>query len=267
MTDNAIQIEKLLVDLRNNYITEFPTRLNELDNIILGFETSINKGESYGDLFRHIHSIKGSSATHGLHIFSTICHEFEDTISIYESNLSKVKSDDLESWLKYVDLLKKAHSIIADRGNVFSSIEQELEKLRSTNSKNKLLYRCLLVSPTKLQKQICESVLLESKTSISVANDGYEALGRLLTTKYDFLISNHEISMLNGVALVSAIRTSNNQNKDIQSVLMTSNKTLTLNRYTDPDYILFKDDQLAENLSTVVIEIIENLNAECLMNE
>lgn len=267
MADNAIQIEKLLTDLRNNYIAELPTRLNELDNIILGFATSVNKGEDYGNLFRHIHSIKGSSGTHGLHIFSSICHEFEDTISIYESNLSKVQNDDLENWLKYVDLLKKAHSFITHQGSEFSSIEQELKHLRPTNSKNKLLYRCLLVSPTKLQKQICESVLVESNTSLSTANDGYEALGRLLTAKYDFLISNHEISMLNGVALIFAVRTTNNQNKDIQSVLMTSNKTLTLNRHTDPDYILIKDDQLAENLSTVVREIIENLNAECLMNE
>ena len=260
MSSKTIQIEKLLIDLRNNYLADLPARFEEIDNLILGFDKSSDRTEDYENLYRNVHSIKGSSGTHNLHIFSTICHEFEDSLSEHEKNITTISSTDIQSWLKYVDLLKEAHAINANLDNDYSTIELELETLRTASNDN-IAYRCLLVSPTKLQKQICESILTDNNTALSVASNGYEALGRLLTTQYDFLIANHEISMLNGLALVAAARLSGNRNKDIQAVLMTSNETLSLNRQTDPDYILIKNNQLAENLSTVVDEMIEHLSA------
>jgi len=258
MPDKTIQIEKLLTDLRNNYLAELPARFDDLDNLILDFGKSSDRVENYENLYRNVHSIKGSAGTHNLHIFSTVCHEFEDSLSEFETNLSGIDSDVIESWLKYVDLLKDAHAINTNKDNDYSNIEIKLENLRASFSDD-VQHRCLLVAPSKLQKQICESILSDNNTAISIASDGYEALGRLLSTKYDFIITNHEISMLNGIALIAAIRISNTKNKDIQAVLMTSNETLTLNRHTDPDYILVKNNKLAENISTVVDEIIEYL--------
>ena len=259
MPSKSSHIENLLSDLRNTYLAELPSRLDQLDNIILEFGKLENREDCFQNLYRNVHSIKGSAGTHALHILSTICHDFEDRLSLHEIDLSSIKKNEVDSWLKYVDLLRKAHAVLLNQDNDFPSIEHELEELRKSNGKS-AIYRCLLVSPTKLQKQICDSILANNNTTIAIATDGYEALGRLLATKYDFLVTNHEISMLNGLALIAATRVGSYSNKDIQAVLLTSNETLTLNRRTDPDYIVVKNSQLAENLSIVVNEIIEHLS-------
>ena len=260
MSGKTNQIEKLLSDLRNNYLAELPARLDELDNLIVSFRSADNKADVFESLYRDVHSIKGSAGTHTLHILTTICHDFEDQLNIHEKNLSEVSKTDIDIWLKYIDLLRNAHTALINQETSFPTIESELEKLRKSND-NKITYRCLLVGPTKLQKQICETIFSKNNTSLSVANDGYEALGRLLASKYDFLITNHETSLLNGIALIAATRIGSISNRNIQAVLLTSNETLTLNRHTDPDYILIKNSSLTDNLSIVVNEIIEHLNS------
>lgn len=260
MPYKSSQIENLLNDLRNNYLAELPSRFDELDNLILGFDHTDKPAENYENLYRNVHSIKGSAGTHTLHIISTICHDFEDQLSLHQNNITELDRTEIDCWLRYVDLLRKAHALFLNENADLPSIEHELQSLRTSNNQ-KITYRCLLVAPTKLQRQICESVLAENNTSLAVAGDGYEALGRLLASNYDFLITNHEISMLNGLALIAATRMGSHSNRDIQSVLLTSNDNLTLNRRIDPDYILIKNSQLTENLVTVVDEILQYIKS------
>ena len=258
MVAKSIHIEKLLNELRENYLAELPSRFDQLDNLILGLNKSPTLTDDYMTLYRHVHSIKGSSGTHNLHIFSKVCHEFEDNLSTLQNNITDLQ-DNIDTWLKFVDLLRKTYASIQSNQNDYSSIENELDIIRTKNSRS--IYRCLLVSPSKLQRQICESLFPTIKVSLDIVNDGYAALGNLLTTKFNFLITNHEISKLNGASLISAIRTNNSLNRDIPLVLLTSNEPKILNRKTDPDYIIKKNNHLAENLSIVINEIVEQLKS------
>lgn len=257
MVAKSVHIEKLLNELRQNYLAELPARFDQLDNLILGLNKSPTLADDYMTLYRHVHSIKGSSGTHNLHIFSKVCHEFEDNLTTLQNNITDLQNTNIDTWLQFVDLLRRAHAGIQSNQNDFSEIENELDVIRTKDSRS--IYRCLLVSPSKLQRQICESLFRNINVSLCIVNDGYDALGTLLTTKFNFLITNHEISMLNGTSLISAIRTNNSLNRDIPSVLLTSNEPKILNRKTDPDYIVKKNNHLAENLTIVINEIVEEL--------
>ena len=260
MAESSSQIERLLSDLRQNYLQELPARLDEIDQIILNIQAERDAIENFKTLYRHIHSIKGSAGTHNLHIISSICHNFEDHLSSQENVLGNIiNSGQTSIWLQYCDLLRQAALVISGDGDL-SGIEERLNKLR-INSEHKIL-TCLIVSPTKAQLQICKSIMCDFHTQIFTADNGYDALGRLLNKRYDFIITNHEINLLNGIALISAIRMSNNSNKDIHAVLMTTNDNITLNRYSDPDYIILKNNQLADNLSIVINEIVEKLSVQ-----
>ena len=70
----------MLEDLRVGFITELPTRLEEMEQLMLDLENSSSFTEDYQDLYRHLHNIKGSAGTHGFHIISSICHVFEDKV-------------------------------------------------------------------------------------------------------------------------------------------------------------------------------------------
>ena len=57
----------------------------------------------------------------------------------------------------------------------------------------------------------------------------------------------------NGVALIGALKLSASKNRNIKTILITSNKNLakSQNRATDADYTVIKDAKLAQNLAGV----------------
>jgi chemotaxis protein histidine kinase CheA len=257
MTNKKDNIETLLVELQNNYLSELPSRFDEIDQLILDIKKQINTESKYATLYRLIHSIKGSAGTHNLHILTSICHHFEDLLSSVDSNLKNTDSRMIENWLKYSDLLRQTHNAIVTGGDL-SKIEEDLYKLQAIASIKD--FSCILVAPTKSQQQIFQPILQDNNIHYTIAKDGYQALGILLTARYDLVITNHEIDMLNGIALISALRMSSSNNKNIPTVLLTTNESIVLNRHNDPDYILIKNNHLAENMKTIITEIVETLN-------
>ena len=62
-------MQKMLRQLRATFLDELPERLDRLDNLLLDIEKlGAATGEEFNELYRGVHSIKGSGGTHGLHI-------------------------------------------------------------------------------------------------------------------------------------------------------------------------------------------------------
>lgn len=101
MPSRKNHIENLLNEICNTYLAELPPRLDEIENIILDFTRLESLEESYQNLYRKVHSIKGSAGTHAFHILTTICHDFEDQLSQHENKLSGISKTEIDSWLKY----------------------------------------------------------------------------------------------------------------------------------------------------------------------
>jgi CheY-like chemotaxis protein len=87
---------------------------------------------------------------------------------------------------------------------------------------------------------------------VTVLDNGLHALERLLHERYHILITGHEVKMLNGLALVSAVRLSHRHNQHIKAILLSSQKPRLFRRDIDPDYTIPRDARFPENLSSTI---------------
>jgi CheY-like chemotaxis protein len=93
---------------------------------------------------------------------------------------------------------------------------------------------------------------------LSIAYDGYLALGRLLRENFDFLITTNETQGMNGIALIAAVRLSRTINKSIPSLVITSGQSIRTGRGIDPDFVIVRNTGFAENLTAVIHQIAAN---------
>ena len=256
----SVDIEKMLAELRLSYIAELPTRLEEIEQIVLSLKKTDSFTEDYQSIYRHIHSIKGSAGTHGLHIISTVCHVLEDKVIEVEGNQTLISDKFIEDVLSFIDLLRTTLDLINSKVEDFSEVEAELERLSGKGSEYE--YKVLLIMASVLHRKIVASAFDNCSVKFRYATNGYEALGLLLKEPFDILVTNMEVSDLQGLPIISALRMSHNRNRDIPSILLTSGKVHTYGRSIDPSYVIKKDAELMENLHIAASNIVKDLNEQ-----
>jgi len=255
--NSSINIEKMLEELRLGFIAELPSRLEEIEEIILGLKKSNSFTEDYQNIYRHVHSVKGSAGTHGLHIISTVCHDMEDLVIEVEGNQGLITDKFINRLLAFIDLLRTTIELINDKVDDFSDIEVELERLSGKGIEYE--FKGLIVMASVLHRNMVTNAFEKYPVKFRYTKNGYDALGLLLKEPFDLLITNMEVSDLQGLPLISALRMSNTRNRDIASVLLTSGKIKSYGRKVDPDYIIQKDADLMENLVLAAGNIVNGL--------
>jgi len=75
MTTNMEAFQALLEGMRADFLAELPERCDSFDESILALEKSPDDREAFNELYRGVHSLKGSGGTHGLSIITTLCHQ------------------------------------------------------------------------------------------------------------------------------------------------------------------------------------------------
>ena len=245
---NSDTFQQMLLQLRNTFLEEIPEKLDRIDQLLVTMEKSGVDSEPFNEFYRIIHSLKGSGGTFGLHIITTICHQLEDLLNTTEGG-AKYTPALIAISLNYVDLLRMVLEQIHAGNESFPQIEERLNKLRKQLSQKN--FSVLLVDNSKLSTNIYLRILSELPVQTVVVTDGIFALTRALTEPFDLIITTNEIPVLNGVALIGAIKLSDSKNRNTGTILITSNKNLTAtcNRATDPDYTVIKDAKLAQNLA------------------
>jgi CheY-like chemotaxis protein len=214
--------------------------------------------ETFEELYRNVHSIKGSAGTHGLHSISTISHYLEEWLNKIneESTLSPPQS--INHGLEYVDLLRQTLQIIESGTEEFSAIEQSLQHLRNQYFTEP--FRGIIAGVSQLHTEICLHAFGKKSIALTSVENGYQALDLLLQGKFDVLITGMQIPVLNGLSLIAALRLSDSQNRDIQTIMLTSDTGTHDTRYIDPDYLILKNHEMPEKLETAARQILETLN-------
>lgn len=249
------QVQKLLLQLRNDYINELSPQCGEIENLVLSLAASFK--ENYEELYRRVHSMKGSAGTHGLEIITSICHHLEEQLNGLEAQGGRVTSLTTDLLLRYVDLMRRARNIAVKNGSDFSDIEKELEKIRQRVLEDQ--YPVMLVESSGYVKLLCVESLKKLPLNITLEDDGLTALGLLLRNRYSLLITTHEAKTLNGTALISALRASDSVNKNIETIMLTSRDSLQGEMGGErADYVVNKNTALGDALPRAVREIISH---------
>lgn len=257
---NPDAFQQMLLQLRDTFLDEIPEKLDRLDQLLVAMEKRVDS-DSFSEFYRIIHSLKGSGGTFGFHIITTICHQLEDLLNTTEGG-AKYTPELIAISLNYVDLLRMSIEQIHAGNTGFPEIEEQLGKLRKQLSQKKL--SVLLVDNSKLSTKIYLQILSELPVQTVVMTDGIFALMRAITEPFDLIITTNEISMLNGVALIGALKLSDSKSRNTKTILITSNKSLaaTRNRATDADYTVIKDAKLAQNLADTVKQALFNKSVD-----
>jgi len=219
-------ISDVLAALKVEFIETLPERLESIESHIL----SLKDASNVESLLRDVHSLKGAAGSYGFHIFTKICHQMEDMMrDLIESNKinTQVAFDKL---LAFNDLLNTALDIVSNNSDNFSIIDSKLNQLNNTVGTSQ--QKILIIEPSPLYAAMIESILRNEGFQIKVVGDGLVALEHLMMQSYDVVITAMELPILNGDALISALRISNGKNKNIKTILVTS-KDINRIEHTD----------------------------------
>ena len=242
------QAQELLEQLRGTYLNELPSRFDDIEAVILRLQTDENFQDNFEELYRNVHSMKGTAGTYGLPIYTNICHQLEDLLNSERATEETVRAEGIEQFLSYIDLMREAHEVLISPQCRLSDIEDKLAHLGKDRIETG---KALLVENSRATRQICSQVLESQGFFVVVTGDGKTALERLLHEKFDVLVCGLEIPELNGKALIAAVRLSGKLNADIRAALITTKKTETLEGAA-PNTVLSRDQHLAGKLTAFV---------------
>jgi CheY-like chemotaxis protein len=206
----------LIAGMRDEFVVELPERCDLLEDGVLALE----RGEvhAFDELYRHVHSLKGSGGTFGLPLVTRICHQLESYISDARGRFDALA---VSYALSYVDLLRRVAELPERDGMSATAIEQDLEQLRISSMPG--CSSVLLVEPSVATRKFCQGVLEPLSVRLISQDRGLSALELLLHQPFDLLIAARELPDLNALALVAALRESGSRNKDVPVILISSN--------------------------------------------
>lgn len=240
--------------MRQQYLADLPERLDDIEASILELENTDQFQQVFEKLYRDTHSLKGSAGTHGLHIITTIAHHLESNLNYVGNDQAKFTPQHQGTWLKFIDLFRNALSCIERGIENFSDIEQELERLRLHSTEKP--FRCLLVESSSANAALIKKIMADLPIHIEISHNSYEALHRLLLENFDLLISGTQMPVLNGHALIAALKLSGSVSKNLTTVLLSSDPVDVCDSRISPDYIILRDLDFITNFHTTVNSII-----------
>lgn len=211
-----VDFAALLAGMRDDFVRELPERCDLLEECVLAQERG--RADSFDELFRNIHSLKGSGGTFGLPLITSICHQFESFVSAARGRFDPLA---VSHALSYVDLLRRVADAPEREGVFAIAIEQDLEQLRISSMPG--CASVLLVEPSVSTRKFCQGVLEPLSVRLVSQDRGLSALELLLNQPFDLLVAARELPDLNALALVAALRESGGRNKDIPVILISSN--------------------------------------------
>jgi chemotaxis protein histidine kinase CheA len=246
------QVKVMLAALRSNYLRDLPSHIDELEELLLELERNGFDLETCRDLYRRVHSLKGSGGTYGLHVLSDVCHPFEDLLSALLERPELLRLGFTETALKYVDLMRQVHTTYANGNEPGAEVKQTLQELRQKATKTS--HSALIVEGSDVVVGMLKEILKSEGYRIEVVNDGYLALGRLLAEHFDLLVTGLETKRLNGLALISAVQKSGPRNSKTKTILLTATQLKLAGE--SPDFIIKKDAALKGKFKEIIAELV-----------
>ena len=164
-------MDDYIKSLLKDFFEEAFDMLDRLEQNILILDKDRNNTDAIQEIFRAVHTLKGSAGAVELFDTQKYAHRFEDLLDLIRNNQIKVDDKTIDILLKGIDILKELINGASEEKEYSGNIEEEIKNLE--NFKN-----------LKLSGAISESINTKSeKDSISVSVVG----------KYDNLNFDNDI--------------------------------------------------------------------------
>jgi CheY-like chemotaxis protein len=258
MTDpgQAAQFEAMLRQMRAGFLAELPERCDRLEGAILALEADPAAEGVYEELYRNVHSLKGSGGTFGIAVITSICHQFETFLAEHHGHYGQAFGS---TALGYIDLLRQAGELAAHAKPDFQHLEAALERLRASVLQSR--EPVLVAESSGMMKALYQQALAGLPVQPTFVENGLEALERLLRSPFRLLIIGRELADLNGMSVIAALRESGSRNRLLPVILVSSSREKVA-EHLRVDQVLPRDMELARSLPAAVSRLLKPGAAE-----
>lgn len=246
-------IEAVLRDMRNQFVEEIPERCQRMEELVAQVRSQGVPGEAFDELYRAVHSLKGSGGTHGLPIITHICHHFENLLTDLPEQSAGVMPAMVERMVAFIDLLASTAEAIR-RGATVIDKEIELERMLEVRGKQQRV--ALVAESSKAMQGVFRSALDAFGVKVIVADTGMQALVRLVHEPIDLLVVGNELNELGGQAVIAALRESHGRNHNIPVVLVKSANS-PLSDHIKVTAVVTRDARMVERLPVVLKNLLK----------
>ena len=245
------EIAEILAKMKDKYLDELSLKMDEVEENIIAFEKDQNPINIFDEIFRQIHTLKGSSGTYGIHELSRVFHQMEDFLSELADRNLKIEPLDIDFMLQCVDVIRSYKDSDSGKQKFQNSIENILKKGDEQRKSN-----VLIIENSRLTINMIRNILADLPIKIASVNSGLEAISRLHLENFQIVITAFEMSLIDGAGIIAAARQSSAWNKNSFYIMMTSKENIIFSNNAKPDLILKKDNHLFKNIRAACEEKI-----------
>ena len=243
----------LLAEMQADFVAELPLRCDNLEEAVMALESK--QTGAFDELYRQIHSLKGSGGMFGIPVITTLCHQFESFIS--EAN-KRFDAKAATTALAFVDLLRRTIQPKGRDSAGVAAIEQALEHLRTDSLRGRT--SVLLVEPSEAVRKLYKDVFAGKPIQCVMMEKGLATLERMLHEPFDLLVISRELPDLNAIAVVAALRESRCRNSNIPVILISSNPS-PVPQHLGVVAIVKRNQHMMPTLTGHVVETLAQLTA------
>lgn len=197
------QLQQMLELARQNFLDASLQKLDELDGLLVSFTAGQERGADLEILVRHVHSLKGAGRTFGMALISKLSHELEQYMKEHTSR----EPGYWEAVQVYLDVMR---DVFEARELLDAQAEQRYEmklaeKLKLQLTPQPLQLKVLVVSPTRVVREMVTYILTQQQCSTTATESPFDAFRLAVTGVPDLVITSIKMKYLNGHELLQAL--------------------------------------------------------------
>jgi two-component system chemotaxis response regulator CheY len=190
--------------------------LQVLEDIVGDIKKGTNNKEKISELFRSIHTIKGSADIVGLKDIVSVSHKAEDLLALirdekiaYTSSIGELFIEIKDSITYLVnhaekEINSKMKTIVA---NLEDKITKSIKKSKkSSKKKEKKKKTILVVDDASMIRNLATKTAQEAGYEVVLAEDGHDGLEKLKENNIDLIFSDINMPQMGGLEMVEKIR-------------------------------------------------------------
>ncbi|MGB3751746.1 MAG: response regulator [Arcobacteraceae bacterium] len=217
-------------DEHNIYFDEFKNKLIILENSLIDVQNGKYSLEEINEIFRAIHTIKGTADLLGMFGVVTICNKAEDLLQLVRENKIKINSVICELYLE----LKNFISLVVENVSLGIFDDEETEKLfidfekefnyhigiaEDAQYEYKEVKTILVVDDSALVRYMIKKIATDEGYSVLTCENVKDAWTKIEGNMIDLLMCNFSLSNKTSLNLINMIK-SHEATKNLAIVML-----------------------------------------------
>lgn len=199
--------------------------LDTFDKLEEGKELSI---EALQMVFRDIHTLKGNSRAVGFEDMAAVFHLFENIFLQLKTGKASLNENIIE--IVYKVLVTIQNSLEVYRANLsahidFSELLGQLENFDKVEPKKVRTYKIAIIDDDESTREILsETLKLEFEAEFFEYGDADQILKDMHTTKFDLILTDYKMPILDGNTFIKNLRLTQNVNSETPIMFITGER-------------------------------------------